>query len=142
MFKSFVKKATWVKFFISLTICFVYGGAYAENVIDPNLLVGFWIVKEKIKCDVSYEEFYSFFENGKFLININETNKGGIKKYKISGTYKLNDNILYYEAVDSTHEKFLKGKKDWNKILFLNEKIAVTEGSKGQIVMSKRIGDP
>ncbi|MBL1140423.1 MAG: hypothetical protein HND53_00135 [Proteobacteria bacterium] len=131
-----------IKCLVTIIGIVLYGNSYAEGQVNPELLLGFWIVQEESPCNGLFEEFYSFFDDGKFLININQIKDDEKKSYKVSGNYKLEKDILKYEATESTHPDVPVGQKDWNKILFLHEKVIVTESSKGKLTVSKRIGDP
>ncbi|MEQ8290389.1 MAG: hypothetical protein RIB78_11780 [Gammaproteobacteria bacterium] len=112
---------------------------------DPKtfeLLTGFWIVKESFNYDKFIEEYYSFYENNEFSIDVIEKSNNDKKEYSIYGKFKINDGFLYYDVTRSTNKDIPAGSKDWNKILFINSVIVVTEGSDGEVVVAKRIGDP
>lgn len=136
-----MKKIMSIKVILSISLLFFVSlvMASADEAQYQKEIIGSWQERDVLETGVVLQKTFTFSPDGKFEVAAKRIEDEKTSSYKSEGTWVIQDQILHYTILHSTHPKIPSGYQYTNKIIKINEKEILTESPEGKQTTAYRI---
>lgn len=94
---------------------------------------------DQYSSSIGLTRVYSYLDDGTFTEYGERTEGTRASRYVVSGTWRIQDRLIHYEILSSTHPGIPVGYKNVNRITRIDEKTVVMDTPQGRSVVCRRM---
>jgi uncharacterized protein YcfL len=119
-------------------------GCSAQDVVAGDTeyrqrILGTWFQEQRFPEGVVIERTFTYHSDGTYDSSANRIDKQRIDPYRTKGRWKIENGVLSYTILESTHPRIPVGYESSSKIVRISSTEKVVEEADGQLTTSRRV---